>query len=206
MVEDRTLRVVAETKASASGETDGRRQRSERSRKQIIDAMFALIKEGHFQPGAALVAERASVGLRTVFRHFDDMDSLYREMMGEAEKEFLPGFMSQLTADGWRARLSELISNRTAMYEQISPLKTAAGIRRFQSQFLMDSHMRFRALERSGLLSVLPDDITADKTLFAAIDTAMSFDAWRSMRQDQSLSVEESRAVMARTVDALLPG
>ncbi|KCZ53122.1 TetR/AcrR family transcriptional regulator [Hyphomonas pacifica] len=64
----------------AAGEkVDGRRQRSERSRAQIIEAMFALIQEGDISPSAAGVTERSGVGLRTVFRYFEDMDSLYGE-------------------------------------------------------------------------------------------------------------------------------
>ena len=56
----------------ASGEqpkTDGRVRRSERSRQKIIDAFMALVREGHFDPSAQAVAEKARDGLRSVFRH-----------------------------------------------------------------------------------------------------------------------------------------
>ncbi|MEO1407611.1 MAG: TetR/AcrR family transcriptional regulator [Pseudomonadota bacterium] len=204
MAKEPKLTVVAGEKEAAAPETDGRRQRSERSRKQIIDAMFDLLRAGELQPGAARVAEVANVGLRTVFRHFDDMDSLYREMMKEAEHEFLPGFMSPLTAETWRGRLDQIISRRAEMYERIMPLKVAAGIRRFQSNFLMDSHQRFRALERSGLIGVLPDDVVSDDVLFAAVETSLCFDSWRAMRQDQELTPEQAKEVMERAVSALL--
>lgn len=42
--------------------------------------MLELVREGDISPSAELVAARADVGLRTVFRHFKDLDSLYREM------------------------------------------------------------------------------------------------------------------------------
>ena len=42
--------------------------------------MLELVRAGAISPNAEEVAERAGVGLRTVFRRFDDMDSLYREM------------------------------------------------------------------------------------------------------------------------------
>ena len=54
---------------------DGRRQRSRASRAKIIKAFMELMKSGDPSPSAARVAERAGVGLRSVFRHFDDMDS-----------------------------------------------------------------------------------------------------------------------------------
>ena len=59
---------------------DGRVLRSERSRQLIMDAMAALIREGNLVPTAQQVAERAEVGIRTVFRHFNDMESLFETM------------------------------------------------------------------------------------------------------------------------------
>ena len=64
----------------AADEADGRRRRSAQSREAIVSAMFDLIGEGDQRPSAQRVADRAGVGIRTVFRHFDEMDRLYAEM------------------------------------------------------------------------------------------------------------------------------
>ena len=56
---------------------DGRLLRSERSRHLIVEAMIELIDEGVLTPTAQQVAKRANVGIRSVFRHFDDMDSIF---------------------------------------------------------------------------------------------------------------------------------
>ena len=199
-----SLVAAGENEGDQTAETDGRRQRSERSRKQIIDAMFDLLAKGEMAPGAARIAERAGVGLRTVFRHFEDMDSLYREMMRQAEQKFLPVFMAPFKGETWREQLDELIRRRADMFETIMPLKVAAGMRRFQSQFLMDSHHRFRALEESGLQAVLPDSLCRDEVLFGALEVSLSFHAWRRMRQDQSLSPEQALGAMQLTAEALL--
>jgi len=66
-------------------ETDGRRRRSADSRARIVAAMLELTRESALVPGAEQVALRAGVGLRTVFRHFQDMDSLYSEIAGPFE-------------------------------------------------------------------------------------------------------------------------
>ena len=55
---------------------DGRVQRSQRSRQAMVQALFDLVGSGVLQPTAQQVARRAKVGIRTVFRHFSDMDSL----------------------------------------------------------------------------------------------------------------------------------
>ena len=56
---------------------DGRRLRSERSRQAIIDATEDLMNDGNLIPTAQAIAERAGVGIRSFFRHFADMDSLF---------------------------------------------------------------------------------------------------------------------------------
>ena len=47
---------VAETPETQDG-VDGRMLRGERSRQQIVDALFKLIRAGEMNPGAAQVAE-----------------------------------------------------------------------------------------------------------------------------------------------------
>ncbi|MEL0137982.1 MAG: helix-turn-helix domain-containing protein, partial [Halieaceae bacterium] len=57
--------------------SDGRRQRSERSQVAIVEAALALMDEGVLVPTAQQIADRAGVGIRSFFRHFTDMDSLF---------------------------------------------------------------------------------------------------------------------------------
>ena len=59
---------------------DGRLLRTERSRQLIIEALHELINEGILVPTAQNVADRAGVGIRTVFRHFADMETLFATM------------------------------------------------------------------------------------------------------------------------------
>src|SRR5918999_531322 len=56
---------------------DGRTARAVRTRNAIVDATIALVEEGDLRPTAPRVAERAEVSVRSVFQHFDDLDSLY---------------------------------------------------------------------------------------------------------------------------------
>jgi hypothetical protein len=84
---------------------DGRLLRGERSRQQIVDALFKLIRGGEMNPGAAQVAEAAKVSLRTVFRHFEEMDSLRMEMTAQMEAEIRPILQEPFEANDWRGRV-----------------------------------------------------------------------------------------------------
>jgi AcrR family transcriptional regulator len=183
---------------------DGRRQRSERSRAQIIEALFGLIQEGDMSPSAAKVAERAKVGLRTVFRHFEDMDSLYGEMSRSLTAEILPGFLAPFEATDWHGRFLELIGRRIDIYERIFQIRVSANVRRFQSRFLMDEYRRNLLIERSSLQAVLPDEIRNDKIRFAAIEAAAGFQSWRRLRTDQDLSKEDAAAAVTLTLEHLV--
>tara|TARA_R110000782_G_scaffold106957_3_gene195349 strand:+ start:1604 stop:2218 length:615 start_codon:yes stop_codon:yes gene_type:complete len=184
--------------------SDGRRQRSERSRTQIVDALFALIREGDMNPSAARVAERAAVGQRTVFRLFEDMDSLFGEMAEQIQAEIMPIVLAPYTATDWKDRLGEMVRRRADVYERIFPVRVSANLRRFQSRFLMDEYRRNLILERESLKAVLPADRASDKQLVAALDVVTGFQAWRRLRQDQGLSAQEAQAVMQYMVDGLI--
>ena len=62
------------------------------------------------------MAETAKVGLRTVFRHFDDMDSLYREMSELIEAMVHPTMFRPYQAEHWRDRVRELAARRVEVF------------------------------------------------------------------------------------------
>ena len=192
------------TAEEPAGSSDGRRQRSARSRAKIVAAMFAVLRSGDMDPSAATLAKEAKVGIRTVFRHFDDVEGLYREMSAQMEAEILPIVSHPFTAPTWQGKLSELIDRRVDVYERIMPIKTAAGLRRFRSPYLMGDYQRFLTMEREGLMGVLPREIKADKTLCAALEMLTGFNAWRRLRQDQGQSAKQAEKVIRQTIEKLV--
>lgn len=192
---------------TASEETiaeDGRRQRSERNRQKIITAMFELVREGYFDPSVAQIAEQAGVGLRTVFRHFDDVDTLYREMSAQMEAKILPEIQKSLVSSDWPGRVKELMARRIRIFEDIMPIRICAGARRFRSEFLMEDHNRFVSHETAALALALPTDVLENESLTAAFDVALSFDTWRRLRQDQRYSRAKATAAVETMLDALI--
>ncbi len=187
-----------------SGPVDGRKARSERSRQQIIDALFRLVRSGEVNPGAARVAERANVSLRTVFRHFEEIDSLYREMVNQCEARFLPIFMRPFEAQDWQGRVLELRDRRMQFFEDVMFLRICTEARRHQSDLIMADYKRFFRLERAGLDAVLPDRVRDDTDLMAAFDVALCFETYRRLRQEAGLSAERTRAAVARLLDMVI--
>ena len=166
--------------------------------------MLDLVGSGVIAPGAAQVAGAAGVGLRSVFRHFDDMESLYREMAGHIEATVLPITLRPLEAVHWRDRVRELTGRRATVFEMIMPYRLSANIRRFDSEFLMQGYVRMLRLERSSLEAVLPASVMAEPGLVDTLLVPLSFQTWRLLRHDQQLDIAAATAVIRRLVDAIL--
>lgn len=185
-------------------QTDGRRQRSEESRRKIVAAMLALMRRGDVSPSAEAVAEQAKVGLRSVFRHFDNMESLYREINEAITAEVLPLWSKPLPHAEWRANFAEMLERRATIFEAVLPIRIAADVHRHASPFLDTEMKRMVRMQREGLLRVLPEALKAKPNLIEALDLTLSFEAWRRLRRDQKLAPRAARAVMEEASNALL--
>lgn len=183
---------------------DGRRLRSERSRKCIVDALIALIRKSEILPSAERVSEEANVGLRTVFRHFEDMDSLYQEVGEHIEAQITPIIERPYQSTDWRGRLVEMIDRRAEVFEWIMPFKVQSNARLLQSAFLQEKHRCAVESDIARLCAVVPDSVRKDETLFAAVSVGMSFDVWHRLRKDQHKTPEQAKQAMQRIVEALL--
>lgn len=184
--------------------TDGRKQRSADSKRRIVAAMLELVREGRIAPTAEEVATRAEVGLRTVFRRFKDMESLYAEM-AVAINEKIDGIATPPNRSiDWRVNLKRLLERRLQVYEVIMPYRLAAEALKFQSSILLDRHMDIVQDERQRLLDLLPEELLDDRLLIEGLQAALSFDMWNQLRNDQRLSASEAGEVVRRIVESLL--
>ncbi len=183
---------------------DGRRRRAEASRDRIVAAMIELVREGQTTPPAEAVAERAGVGLRTVFRLFKDMDGLYRVMQDMMLRRLAPLAATPITGETWREQLRALIQRRARLFEEMMPMQLAGDAHRTRSPFLQKEHTQFVRLQRDMALALLPADVLADEMLVEMLDLAMSFDSWRRLRIDQALPPDRAEATMAMLVERVV--
>jgi len=184
---------------------DGRRQRSRISRDRIVAAMLELVAEGRISPSAEEVAARAKVGLRTVFRHFADMESLYAALTHTLAEQY-EGWLIPFDSSDWRDQLVEVIERRTATYHRLLPFKRAGDAHRHMSPAMQDHYAGVLALMRQRLRSFLPPSITNDHMRFETIDLLLSFEVWQRLCDEQQLSSDQARAIILaevlRVVDA----
>ncbi len=186
------------------GATDGRRARSHTSRGRIVCAVIKLIEAGDLSPSAPKVAEAAGVSLRSVFRHFDDMESLYQEVRDRVYAEILPLIRSEVPGETWKERLENLVAPRSTIYERVHPYRLSAFSKRHLSEFLTDEYGKYIQRDNRSVEAILPAHILANSPTTFSLQATLSFHNWHVLRHEQRLSVEEARHVIVHTLRTLL--
>ncbi len=194
---------MLQRKDKAEARPDGRRTRGEDNRRKIVGALLKLVAGGGVSPSAEEVAAEAGVGLRTVFRHFADMESLYAAISERMTAEIRPIIERPYETNDWQGRLGELIERRAQVFERLLPFKIAGDAHRHGSTFLKAEHKALVKAQRDALKRALSAKIADDKPRFEALDLALSFDSWRRLRSDQGLSARDARAAVRAAAAAL---
>ncbi|MBS0549114.1 MAG: TetR/AcrR family transcriptional regulator [Proteobacteria bacterium] len=196
---------VAEVEQMVS--TDGRNRRAAETRRKVIEAAKAMITETSVAPTVVGVAKRADVSVRSVFQHFGDVESLFVTVVDSVSKDLVVPPETPETLP-LAARVDTFTRNMAQLYEQIVPLRVAAG--QFvghpgliERGLVIQNGLRdaaFRAFDHEfAALSEAEKEALAD-----AIVAALSLDAWVALRRQQNLSFERAVAAWRLTLGALL--
>lgn len=180
---------------------DGRTERAARTRERIVAAILDLVRAGNLNPTAEEVAQYAAVGHRTVFRHFQDMETLYDEMNARVRIHVEAGLSAAPIQTAVADRIETLAAERAATFELITMYYLSGDIRMHSSPTLKRHRAQFARLLRTQLLAHLPEVEPA----IEAADLLMSVDGWLRLRRTQKLSVERARRVTVEALTALIP-
>jgi TetR/AcrR family transcriptional regulator of autoinduction and epiphytic fitness len=192
--------------------TDGRRLRRERSRNAIIDAVFALIRDGKVPPTVDDVAERAGVSVSSVFRNFDGLDDLQRQAFDRFQERFEHLFAAPTNRDADVAtRLREHVRTRIELYMAAGPLMHVARQRSLDYQPMAEgvAHMRERlsAQTRQRFAAEIQDLTPADAAnLIAFIDASTSPEAYDLTGAAHARSARQIARTWVRGLEIVLAG
>jgi AcrR family transcriptional regulator len=162
------------------------------------------VQAGDLRPTGQRVAERAGVSLRTVFRHFEDMEGLNREMHDRMERVLRPFAVAERVSGSVIERVRDLIRRRTNLFEKGAPFLRAGAINRWQSPYLTETHAAEVRELRAELNRTLPEMSRVSAERQEALELVTSFEAWDRLRVDQELGRDRAREVMVETVMALI--
>ena len=184
---------------------DGRRLRSDRSRQVIVESMLYLIEQGNLTPTAQQVANHAKVGIRSVFRHFEDMEAIFKT----ADDLWRNGFDENLKLPDAKLPLAQRIQQAAEQlgtaYEDNGNILKSTATRRWRSAFLQQNYASYQTRIRTDILRSLPEIEQLSNNKKEAIIGVLSFEYWDRMREHQALSAEASINLISELLQGLIP-
>ncbi|WP_232323995.1 TetR/AcrR family transcriptional regulator [Catenuloplanes japonicus] len=206
MAETRTA--IADGGNATPGRVDGRTARAERTRRAIVVAHYSLISEGDLKPTGERIAERAGVSLRALWTNFKDLETLFAatDQLLVARQD---AAWTEIDASlPFTTRVDEFCRQRARMLEIVAPLARAATIKQPFSAQLRDNRRRHIARVRAEIETLFAHELDAAgpgrAQLLDALSVSTTWAGWALLRDELTLSVDEARATMSRTVTALL--
>jgi len=184
---------------------DGRVERGARNHTLIVQAMYDLIRGGQIQPTMDEVARRAGVGTRTVFRQFQDIETLYRSLGERVQRDALEGLVPIVLTSRLTEDLSALVARRAILFERLTPFRRAGRLVRHQSSFLAEQDARMAQALRVMLeLVVSPHLAPRSEDTLEALDALLSFEAWDRLRDQQGLGRDHAVRVLTGAATTLV--
>jgi AcrR family transcriptional regulator len=182
---------------------DGRLERSKKSRDLIIKAMRDLIDEGILSPTAQQVAETAQVGIRTVFRHANDMETLFR-LITKANAEKRSKYFLQADTNGnLEERIEKLARSRGEGYTEMQNFILATAASKWKYKFLDNQYKGANKRLKKNLHEWLPEMNNLDEEKQAMVEAIMSFEYWHRLRVHQNNSGKKTLNIIKNQTKAL---
>ncbi|MEE3328999.1 MAG: TetR/AcrR family transcriptional regulator [Myxococcota bacterium] len=180
---------------------DGRAARALRTRQAVADALLRLLEEGELRPTSRMIAEKAGVSERTIFQHFEDLETLFCVSASRLGDRVFRN-LDFISSDGpFEQRLKAYLDELVYLHETVSPVRKASRLHESFSPVLDRSLRSWREALRKGIdlvfvgvLRRLPEDKRpAVREGLALIAT---WSSWENMRTHSGLSLEEARSVL----------
>jgi len=184
--------------------TDGRRLRAVRTRAKILDALLELLDEGHADPTAAEIAERAGVAVRSIAQHFQTREQLLAAL---AEKHLArqPHADEALETGPFEARLAAFAALRASALEASVPMRRVARMAEGRSKAIAAAFREVAKRRRKELLDAFAPELAhRPGWVLEAADGVSSGAFWDGLRESQRLSDKRAREVLQAALRTLL--
>ena len=192
------------SKENQTTQIDGRRLRSERSRQAIIDAALALMEEGILVATAQQISERAGVGIRSFFRHFEDMESLSAAIDDQIRDSYESLFLGGDRDGSTEERIEHAVERHADAYETVKNIMLSTQVQRWRYEILQKNYARSQRGLRKDLDDWLPELKKLPRRRREAVDAVASFETWHRLREHQGQSKKASIEIVTDLLKGLI--
>jgi len=161
---------------------DGRILRSKKSQNIILESIINLINQGNLYPTAEEVAKESGIAIRTVFRHFDDMETLLMKVDESINHKLLNDekeirLDSQLTK-----RLGLIIDERLYYYNKYENIMIATITQLPKYKILQKKYPEYQRLLRKRTEDIIPEILTLKSNNQELLDATLSFGFYQRLK------------------------
>jgi AcrR family transcriptional regulator len=199
------------TVLSADGQpADGRLRRGARTRDAIVRSYIELLGSGERTPRAENIAQRAGVGIRTVYNQFRDMEGLRAEagalVWAQIEKYIVRDVPRGASLD---ERLDLFVGMRSQLLETLAPYaRSAQGHHAKSGELRRQRSVLVKGSKRELSVTFRPELSRREgherDQFLDALHAVSSSSAWSGLRDELDLDVPDATAVFRVTLGALL--
>jgi len=185
---------------------DGRSLRRERNRQDIVDALLGLIENGETEISAALIASKAGLSERSIFRYFDDVNDLYRSVCDLAfSKEIEYALIDDAGVGSLDTKIENFVNQRVRIYTMNEKIAPAARSFAFKNPIIKNQLVVGRKLLRTQIIKHFAEELSVfdkhqQQVAVAIIDSLTTFEYYDMMRSDQKMSVQAIKSVLAESI------
>jgi len=185
---------------------DGRSLRRERNRQDIVNALLGLIENGETEISAALIASKAGLSERSIFRYFDDVNDLYRSVCDLAfSKEIEYALIDDAGVGSLDTKIENFVNQRVRIYTMNEKIAPAARSFAFKNPIIKNQLVVGRKLLRNQIIKHFSEELSAfdkqqQQVAVAIIDSLTTFEHYDMMRSDQKMSVQAIKSVLTESI------
>jgi TetR/AcrR family transcriptional regulator of autoinduction and epiphytic fitness len=191
---------------------DGRQRRTARSRRAICEACLDLVQEGVLRPSAEQVADRAGLSRRSIFNHWSDLAELYDAVVEVGLQRCAPLLEEVSGHEPLATRVDHLVRVRsrfleaTAAFTRALTAQALVGPARDQAIRVSQAGLRRQHREVERVFGRELRDLAAGERaeVLEALSAALSPLQWEYLRRSRGNSIARARAVLKRTLIAIL--
>ena len=174
---------------------DGRFARSKKTKDAIVRALLKLLRNTPF-PTAEQVAKESKIGLRTVYRQFKDMESIYLSLHEECMHSLGQIFNSDIDLDRpFNERVSFAIRERFTIYDEYETLFIATISNSARLPTLVNQVAESYQVMRERFIKIVPEIENLSTIKSDLLFTRILFPSWFSLRKvlkhNQKIIIDE---------------
>jgi len=161
---------------------DGRILRSKKSQNIILESIINLINQGNLYPTAEEVAKESGIAIRTVFRHFDDMETLLMKVDESINHKLLNDEKEIRLDSKLTKRLGLIIDERLYYYNKYENIMIATITQLPKYKILQKRYPEYQKLLRKRTERIIPEILNLKSANQELLDASLSFGFYQRLK------------------------